>query len=221
MLAAESVKHAPGCSDQGMSFIEFNYALLQAYDFMYQAKHYGCKLQMGGNDQWGNIVAGVDLTRRMLGTSVFGLTFPLITTSTGQKMGKTHAGAVWLDKERTSVYDFYQYWVNTTDDDVDRFLKLFTFLPMERSDELSKLGRRGHQPGQARMLAFEVTKIVHSESEAKKAQTAAEAAFKRRRRQRRRCPPPACRGPSLSSGIPAFQALWRPGCASPAQTPGG
>jgi len=176
MLAAESVKLRLA-SDQGLSFIEFNYALLQAYDFMYQAKHYGCKLQMGGNDQWGNIVAGVDLSRRMIGTTVYGLTFPLITTSTGQKMGKTHAGAVWLDKERTSVYDFYQYWVNTTDEDVERFLKLFTFLPMETIEELSRL--EGADINQAkRELAFEVTKIVHSESEAKAAQDAAEAAFK-------------------------------------------
>lgn len=176
MLAAESVKLRLA-SDQGLSFIEFNYALLQAYDFMYQAQHYGCKLQMGGNDQWGNIVAGVDLTRRMLGTQVYGLTFPLITTSTGQKMGKTHAGAVWLDKERTSVYDFYQYWVNTTDEDVERFLKLFTFLPMETIEELSRL--EGAAINQAkRELAFEVTKVVHGESEAKAAQDAADAAFK-------------------------------------------
>jgi tyrosyl-tRNA synthetase len=176
MLAAESVKLRLA-SDQGLSFIEFNYALLQAYDFMYQAKHYGCKLQMGGNDQWGNIVAGVDLTRRMLGTQVYGLTFPLITTSTGQKMGKTHAGAIWLDKERTSVYDFYQYWVNTTDEDVVRFLKLFTFLPMETIEELSRL--EGADINQAkRELAFEVTKIVHGESESKTAQDAADAAFK-------------------------------------------
>jgi tyrosyl-tRNA synthetase len=173
MLAAESVKQR---LETGLSFIEFNYMILQAYDFMYLCKEYGCKLQMGGNDQWGNIVAGVDLTRRMVGQTVYGLTFPLITTSTGQKMGKTHAGTVWLDPERTSPYDFYQYWVNTTDDDVERFLKLFTFLPLERIEELSRL--EGAAINQAKqVLAFEVTKIVHGEAEAKNAQQAARAAF--------------------------------------------
>ncbi|MCF8096897.1 MAG: tyrosine--tRNA ligase [Desulfarculaceae bacterium] len=173
MLAAESVKLR---LETGLSFIEFNYMILQAYDFMHLCKHQGCKLQMGGNDQWGNIVAGVDLTRRMVGQTVYGLTFPLITTSTGQKMGKTHAGTVWLDAERTSPYDFYQYWVNTTDADVDRFLKLFTFLPLEQIEELSRL--EGSAINQAKqVLAFEVTKFVHGEDEAKKAQAAAQAAF--------------------------------------------
>jgi tyrosyl-tRNA synthetase len=115
MLSMESVKMRLD-AEQGLSFLEFNYMCLQAYDFMYQAKHYGCKLQMGGNDQWGNIVTGVDLTRRMIGEQVFALTFPLITTSSGTKMGKTEKGTVWLDAKRTSPYDFYQYWVNVTDD---------------------------------------------------------------------------------------------------------
>ncbi len=173
MLAAESVKQR---LETGLSFIEFNYMILQAYDFMYLCREYGCKLQMGGNDQWGNIVAGVDLTRRMVGQTVYGLTFPLITTSTGQKMGKTHAGTVWLDPERTSPYDFYQYWVNTTDDDVERFLKLFTFLPLEQIEELARL--EGAAINQAKqVLAYEVTKIVHGEAEAKNAQQAARAAF--------------------------------------------
>ncbi len=175
MLAAESVKLRLE-QEQGLSFIEFNYALLQAYDFMHLAKTRGCRLQMGGNDQWGNIVAGVDLSRRMLGTQVYGLTFPLITTSSGAKMGKTAAGAVWLDSERTSVYDFYQYWVNTTDEDVVRFLKLFTFLPMAEIEELARL--TGADIRQAKqVLAFEVTKVVHGEAEAKAAQAAASAAF--------------------------------------------
>ncbi len=173
MLAAESVKQR---LETGLSFIEFNYMILQAYDFMHLCKHHGCRLQMGGNDQWGNIVAGVDLTRRMVGQTVYGLTFPLITTSTGQKMGKTHAGTVWLDPERTSPYDFYQYWVNVTDDDVERFLKLFTFLPLDQIDELARL--EGSAINQAKqVLAFEVTKIVHGEAEAKEAQRAAQAAF--------------------------------------------
>lgn len=208
MLSAESVKLRLA-SDQGLSFIEFNYALLQAYDFMYQAKHYGCKLQMGGNDQWGNIVAGVDLTRRMLGTHVYGLTFPLITTSTGQKMGKTHAGAVWLDQERTSVYDFYQYWVNTTDADVERFLKLFTFLPMETIEELSRL--EGAAINQAkRELAFAVTKIVHSESEAKTAQDAADAAFKGGG-EVDAVPTTAMARDKLEAGLPAWQMFVETG----------
>ena len=173
MLAAESVKLR---LETGLSFIEFNYMILQAYDFMHLCKHHGCRLQMGGNDQWGNIVAGVDLTRRMVGQTVYGLTFPLITTSTGQKMGKTHAGTVWLDPERTSPYDFYQYWVNVTDDDVERFLKLFTFLPLEQVDELARL--EGAAINQAKqVLAYEVTKIVHGEAEAKAAAQAAQAAF--------------------------------------------
>ena len=173
MLAAESVKQR---LETGLSFIEFNYMILQAYDFMHLCKHHGCRLQMGGNDQWGNIVAGVDLTRRMVGQTVYGLTFPLITTSTGQKMGKTHAGTVWLDPERTSPYDFYQYWVNVTDDDVERFLKLFTFLPLDQIDELARL--EGSAINEAKqVLAYEVTKIVHNEAEAKEAQRAAQAAF--------------------------------------------
>ena len=175
MLAAESVKLRLE-QEQGLSFIEFNYALLQAYDFMHLAKTMGCRLQMGGNDQWGNIVAGVDLTRRMLGKTVYGLTFPLITTSTGQKMGKTASGAVWLDAERTSVYDFYQYWINTTDEDVPRFLRLFTFLPMKEVEELERL--TGADIRQAKqVLAQEVTKIVHGEAEARAASAAAAAAF--------------------------------------------
>ncbi len=173
MLAAESVKQR---LETGLSFIEFNYMVLQAYDFMHLAKEMGCRLQMGGNDQWGNIVAGVDLTRRMVGTTVYGLTFPLITTSTGQKMGKTHAGTVWLDAARTSPYDFYQYWVNTTDADVERFLKLFTFLPLEQVDELARL--EGSAINEAKqVLAFEVTKFVHGEAEAQQAAQAAAAAF--------------------------------------------
>jgi tyrosyl-tRNA synthetase len=175
MLASESVKLRLE-QEQGLSFIEFNYALLQAYDFMHLCKTTGCRLQMGGNDQWGNIVAGVDLTRRMLGQTVYGLTFPLITTSAGAKMGKTAAGAVWLDEARTSVYDFYQYWINTTDLDVVRFLKLFTFLPLERIEELARL--QGADIRQAKqVLAYQITSIVHGPDKAKEAQAAAAAAF--------------------------------------------
>ncbi len=212
MLAAESVKQRLA-SDQGMNFIEFNYMLLQAYDFMYQAQHYGCKLQMGGNDQWGNIVAGVDLTRRMIGKQVYGLTFPLITTSTGAKMGKTAAGAVWLDSERTSVYDFYQYWVNTTDDDVVRFLKLFTFLPLATIEELGRLS--GADINQAkRELAFAVTEIVHGPAEAKAAQDAADAAFKGAG-DAEAVPATAMARDRLAEGVPAFALFAEVGlCAS-------
>ena len=175
MLQQESVKLRLK-QETGLSFLEFNYMILQAFDFMTLCRNRGCRLQMGGNDQWGNIVMGVDLTRRMLGTTVYGLTFPLITTSTGQKMGKTHQGTIWLDADRTSPYDFYQYWVNTTDQDVIRFLKLFTFLPLDEIDEMSRLeGAEINQAKQA--LAFEVTKLVHGQDEAVKARQAAEAAF--------------------------------------------
>lgn len=212
MLAAESVKLRLE-QEQGLSFIEFNYALLQAYDFMHLAKTLDCRLQMGGNDQWGNIVAGVDLTRRMLGKQVYGLTFPLITTSTGAKMGKTAAGAVWLDPARTSVYDFYQYWVNTTDEDVIRFLLLFTFLPLETIEELSRL--RGAELRQAKQaLAFEVTKIVHGEAEAKAAQAAALAAFGGPGAGAEGVPSTAVPRARLEAGVPAFQLFVETGLCS-------
>ena len=208
MLAAESVKMRLA-SEQGLSFIEFNYALLQAYDFMHLCKTLGCRLQMGGNDQWGNIVAGVDLTRRMLGVTVYGLTFPLITTSTGAKMGKTAAGAVWLDPQRTSVYDFYQYWINTTDQDVIRFLKLFTFLPLEQIEELARLEGADIREAK-RILAFEVTKIVHGEAEARTAQAAADAAFGKGG-DTQGVPTTTIERARLQEGIPAFSLFVETG----------
>ena len=163
-------------SEEGLSFIEFNYMLLQAYDFMKLAETHGCLLQMGGSDQWGNIVAGVDLVRRKLQKTAFGITFPLITTSSGAKMGKTASGAVWLDSERTSPYDYYQFWVNTDDNDVARFLALFTFLPMEEIHEVNKL--QGVDLNSAKsILAYEATKLCHGPGEAKKAVTSAVANF--------------------------------------------
>nr|WP_052514955.1 tyrosine--tRNA ligase [Dethiosulfatarculus sandiegensis] len=208
MLAAESVKLRLE-QEQGLSFIEFNYQLLQAFDFMHMCKEIGCRLQMGGNDQWGNIVAGVDLCRRMFGTQVYGLTFPLVTLSTGAKMGKTAAGAVWLDADRTSPYDFYQYWVNTTDEDVVRMLKLFTFLPMEQVDELAKL--EGADTREAKqVLAFEVTKIVHGEDEAKKARQAAEAAFSGGGGVKG-IPTSTFSKEELRKGVPAFQMFVKTG----------
>lgn len=162
--------------EEGLSFIEFNYQLLQAYDFMHLAKNYDCTLQMGGDDQWGNILAGVDLTRRTLQKTAHGLTFPLLTTASGAKMGKTASGAIWLDANRTSPYDFYQYWINTDDRDVARFLAYFTFLPMETVRELG--GREGADLRESKeILAYEATKLCHGAAAADEARTAAKAAF--------------------------------------------
>ncbi len=162
--------------EEGLSFIEFNYQLLQAYDFMHLAKTHDCTLQMGGDDQWGNILAGVDLTRRIVRKTAHGLTFPLLTTASGAKMGKTADGAIWLDANRTSPYDFYQYWINCDDRDVARFLAYFTFLPM---DEVRRLGalEGADLRGAKEVLAFEATKLCHGESAAQEAQNAAKAAF--------------------------------------------
>ncbi len=175
MLSAESYRLRLE-QESGLNFIEFNYMLLQAYDFWYLYKQYGCRLQMGGADQWGNICAGIDLTRRLEGAQVYGITFPLLTTSSGAKMGKTASGAVWLDPNRTSPYQFYQYWINVDDADVERFLALFTFLPM---DEVRRLGSlRGEALREAKeVLAYEATKITHSEQEARKAREASRGLF--------------------------------------------
>jgi len=173
MLAAESVKLR---METGLSFIEFNYQLLQAYDFWHLFKYYDCLIQMGGSDQWGNIVAGTDLIRRLEGKQAYGMTFPLIMTADGRKMGKTEKGAVWLDAQRTSSYDYYQFWINTDDRDVKRFLALFTFLPMEEIEEYRKL--EGADLRRAKeVLAFEATKIVHGEEEAEKARNASRNVF--------------------------------------------
>ena len=173
MLTAESYKAR---MKTGLSFIEFNYMLLQAYDFWYLFNNFGCRLQMGGNDQWGNILAGADLTRRLNSEIVHGLTFPLITTSSGIKMGKTHKGAVWLDPELTSPYDYYQFWINQEDGDIGRFLAFFTFLPM---DEVGRLaGLDGSDIRYAKeILAFEATRLCHGEQEAEKAKKAAKQLF--------------------------------------------
>ncbi len=173
MLAAEAYKQR---LEKGLSFIEFNYQLLQAYDYLYLYQNYGCTLQMGGDDQWGNILAGVDLIRRVEGVKVEALTFPLLTTASGVKMGKTATGAVWLDANLLSPYDFYQYWVNCDDRDVGRFLRLFTFLSMKEIERLESL--EGSDIRKAKqVLAFEATCITHGEKEAQNAQSAALAAF--------------------------------------------
>lgn len=173
MLAAESYRMR---LEKGLNFIEFNYMLLQAYDFYYLRKHHGCTLQMGGNDQWGNIVAGIDLTRRLEGKTVYGVTFPLLTTSQGHKMGKTERGTVWLDGGLTSPYEYFQYWMNTEDADVHRFLCLFTFLPLEEIAEARKLKDARLNMAKT-VLAFEATKITHGQNEAERAWQASAEAF--------------------------------------------
>jgi tyrosyl-tRNA synthetase len=173
MLAAEAYRLR---LEKGLSFIEFNYQILQAYDYLVLHRKYGCALQVGGDDQWGNILAGTDLIRRLHQAETYALTFPLITTAAGAKMGKTAAGAVWLSAERTSPFDFYQYFVNVDDRDVARFLKLLTFLPLGEIGRLAALeGAELRTAKQA--LAFEATAIVHGKAEAEQAQNAARAAF--------------------------------------------
>lgn len=173
MLTAECFKSR---LEKGLSFIEFNYMLMQAYDFYELHRRYNCRLQVGGDDQWSNILAGADLVRRKAGDEVYGLTLNLLTTSSGVKMGKTAAGAVWLDAEKTSPYDFYQYWRNTADDDVAQCLALLTFLPMDEVRRLS--ARKGQAINEAKeVLAFELTQLVHGKEEALKAQAAAQALF--------------------------------------------
>jgi tyrosyl-tRNA synthetase len=175
MVKAESYKVRLD-SEEGLSFIEFNYMLLQAYDFLELYDCHECRLQMGGSDQWGNIVAGVELVRKTRQKTVFGITFPLITTSSGTKMGKTAKGAVWLDPERTSPYDYYQFWINTDDKDVSRFTALFTFLPMEEIFEIDRL--EGADLNSVKtILAFEATKLAHGQEEAIKAFYAASSMF--------------------------------------------
>lgn len=179
MIKAESYRMRLE-SDEGLSFIEFNYMLLQAYDFLELFRRHRCRIQMGGSDQWGNIVAGIDLVRKAEQTTVFGLTFPLIMTSSGAKMGKTAAGAVWLDAQRTSPYDYYQYWINTDDKDVERFLALYTFFPMDEIQPVSRMGGADLNLAKA-VLAFETTRIVHGKEAALDAFRAAASVFGERR----------------------------------------
>jgi len=228
MIKAESCKMRLD-SEEGLSFIEFNYMVLQAYDFLELFNRHGCRLQMGGSDQWGNIVAGVDLIRRMRQVTAFGVTFPLVTTSSGEKMGKTAKGAVWLDPDRTSPYEYYQYWINTDDRDVARFLALFTFLPMEEISQIDKL--EGSDLNSVKsILAFETTLLVHGREEALKAHQAAIRMF-----GSRNTPPyilPSSSVPrnetggddlavpytvvpreTLKAGIPAFKLFYEAGLA--------
>lgn len=171
MIKAESCRSRLE-SEDGLSFIEFNYMVLQAYDFLELFDRHVCCLQMGGSDQWGNIVAGIDLIRRVRSHSAFGITFPLITTSSGAKMGKTASGAVWLDPNRTSPYDYYQFWVNTDDRDVARFLRLFTFLPLDEIASIENIAGADLNAAKT-VLAFEATRLAHGRTEAEKAYQAA------------------------------------------------
>jgi tyrosyl-tRNA synthetase len=162
--------------ETGLSFIEFNYQLLQSYDFLQLYKRHGCRLQIGGDDQWGNIVAGIELIRRVEGAECFGLTFPLVMTSDGKKMGKTEKGALFLDPAMVSPYDFFQYWRDVADSDVERFLLMFTFLPVAECRELAARKDRGLNESKAR-LAWEVTSLIHGRAAADAALAAAKAAF--------------------------------------------
>ena len=173
MLRAECFKQR---LEKGLSFLEFNYMLMQSYDFTVMARDMNVKMQFGGNDQWSNILGGIDLTRKMIGKEVYGMTFSLLTTSEGTKMGKTQKGALWLNPNKTSPYEFFQYWRNVADSDVNKCLRMLTFLPMDEVDRLSSL--KDEEINKAKeILAYEVTKLVHGEEEAKKAQDGARAAF--------------------------------------------
>jgi tyrosyl-tRNA synthetase len=173
MLAAEAYKQR---LERGLNFIEFNYQILQAYDFLVLNDRYNCTMQLGGDDQWGNIVAGVDLIRRVNGVTAQAITYPLLTTASGAKMGKTAAGAVWLDSQRLSPYDFYQYWINCDDRDVGKLLRIFTLLPLDEIKRLEALA--GAEIREAkRVLAQEATKLTHGEAETQAAEEAAKAAF--------------------------------------------
>ena len=229
MIKAESYKMRLD-SEDGLSFIEFNYMVLQAYDFLELLRRHDCRLQMGGSDQWGNIVAGVELIRRAAQQTVFGITFPLITTSAGAKMGKTARGAVWLDPARTSPYEYFQYWINTDDRDVERFLSLFTFLPLE--DIRAVGGMQGAALNAAKtILAFEATQLAHGQAEALLALQGAQRMFGVRELPatvlpsstipRRPSDEPAAAVPftvirreQLQQGIPAFRLFQEVGLAA-------
>lgn len=207
MLTFESYKQR---LERGLSFIEFNYQLLQSYDFYVLNQEHGCRLQLGGDDQWGNIVSGIELIRRMNGAECYGLTFNLITRSDGHKMGKSEKGAVFLDPELFSAYDFYQYWRNVNDDDVIKFLKLFTFLPLE---EIAQYEKEDVNINDAKeRLAYEQTKIIHGVEEAEKARIAAKTMFKGAnlgQEGRDGMPSLAIAASELENGIPVLDLFSR------------
>ena len=173
MLTAECYKNR---MEKGLSFLEFNYMIMQAYDFYHLYKNYGCQMQLGGNDQWSNMLAGTDLIRRKLSENAYAMTITLLLNSEGNKMGKTANGAVWLDPNKTSPFEFYQYWRNVSDADVFKCMRMLTFLSLEQIEEMEKW--EGNRINEAKeVLAFELTKLVHSEEEATKAQESARALF--------------------------------------------
>ncbi len=196
--------------EEGLSFIEFNYQLLQAYDFLKLFQMHKCVLQIGGDDQWSNILAGADLVRKIAGKTAWGLTFPLLTTARGAKMGKTAQGAVWLAAERTSPYDFYQYWINTDDRDVERFLAYFTVLPMDEVRRLAQVEGAALQESKA-VLAFEATKLCHGAAEAEKARQAARAAFAKGGDDLSAMPTTMLPRTTLAAGIPILELLLQAG----------
>ncbi len=203
MLAAETYR-AKLESEAGLNFLEFNYMLLQAYDFLHLYREYGCIMQAGGSDQWANSLAGADLIRKVEGGQAYVMVFPLLATASGAKMGKTAAGAVWLDPDLTSPYEFYQYWINTEDLDVGRFLALYTFVPIEEVRELGAL--EGAELRRAKeVLAFEATKITHGEEAAREAQAASRALFGGGDGNMEGVPTSEIPRAELEKGIPASQ----------------
>ncbi len=211
MLTFDSVKLRLD-REQPLTFLEFNYMILQAYDFMELSRRHGCVLQMGGSDQWGNIVNGVELTRRITAKQVFGLTTPLITTASGAKMGKTAAGAVWLNEDRLSSFDYWQFWRNTEDADVSRFLKLFTLLPMDEIDRLSKL--EGQELNEAKkILATEATAVIRGRAAAEEAAETARKTFEEGQ-SADGLPTVDVPAADLTAGIPAFSLFQIAGLAS-------
>jgi tyrosyl-tRNA synthetase len=228
MIKAESYRIRLD-SEEGLTFIEFNYMVLQAYDFLELFNNYDCKIQMGGSDQWGNIVAGVELIRRVRQGAAFGITFPLITTSSGEKMGKTAKGAVWLDAEKTAPYEYYQFWINTDDRDVGRFLALFTFLPMDEIRPIEKLSGADLNSAKA-VLAFEATRLAHGNQAAINAYKASASMFGARQvpdhilptssiprdatgADDKSVPSSLMNVEALKSGIPAFKLFHQVGLA--------
>jgi tyrosyl-tRNA synthetase len=211
MLTMESVKLRLD-REQTLSFLEFNYMILQAYDFVELNKQYGCRIQMGGSDQWGNIVSGIELNRRLGGNELFGLTSPLITTASGAKMGKTAQGAIWLDATMCSPYDYWQFWRNTEDGDVGRFLRLFTTLPL---NEIEKLGAlQGAEINEAKkVLADEATKLCHGEEAAKAAAETSRKTFEEGT-MGDALPEIMVESNALEAGIPAFQLFHQAGLAN-------
>jgi tyrosyl-tRNA synthetase len=222
MIAKESVRSRMGRSDEGISYTEFSYQVLQAYDFMALHERHGCTLQLGGTDQWGNITAGIELIKRVRGAAAFGLTLPLVTKADGSKFGKTEAGTVWLDASRTSPYEMYQFWLNTADDDVAAFLKYFTFLSLEEIEALAERTRRAPEAREAqRALARAVTALCHGDDEVREAEAITRAFFagevealsESQLERACRAMPTTALGVEEAGGVPVLDLLARLGLA--------